>query len=708
MTYSDNTYITAQDLSFAGLLRRGDVKKSRVALQPIFEAFTNALEAIKIRKKIDENFNGKIEIKIYAQETTIENATDFHKLSITDNGIGFNNKEFKRFNTFNQDDKGFKNLGSGRIQYVLYFDKTSIKSVFQDNNKFYERDFTVSKKDIFVKQNNAIVLHNHCTEITEPVAIETTITFHALIENSPLYNEIDAKRLKEKLIERYIHYLCYNKTKLPQIKIEFYIQSHLEATEEISQNDIPDIDQSKTIPLTYSKLSPETNKIVKTDKTEDFIVDAFKISKNKLKENQLNLVSKGEIVEESDIKLQNLSVSDSISGFRYLFLVSSSYIDDRDTNVRGNLNIPSKDNYVNLFTPDSKEIFVEDIQQEVNTAIGAMYPQIEEIKQNHDEQLAQLKEMFLLDDDIANDISLSINDSESKILEKFYEAEAKKMAVLDSQIKQSIDNLEKLDTTSDNYQEDLKNATEKLVKVIPQQNKISLTHYVARRKIVLDLFDKIIAKKLLVQVNQKRNKDEQLIHNLIFQQHRSDSKNSDLWLLNEDFIYFGGTSEKKLKDITLNGISLLRDIKKLTEKEQQYRTSLNEDRYTKRPDILLFPEENKCIIIELKNPDVNVTDHLMQINNYAALIWNFSRPEFHFDTFYGYLIGENLNPTEVRMKDGDFKEAYKFDYAFRPNKVIPGIFVKGDAALYTEVIQYSTLLERAKKRNTIFIDKLQS
>jgi hypothetical protein len=34
------------------------------------------------------------------------------------------------------------------------------------------------------------------------------------------------------------------------------------------------------------------------------------------------------------------------------------------------------------------------------------------------------------------------------------------------------------------------------------------------------------------------------------------------------------------------------------------------------------------------------------------------------------------------------------------------MFVKGDASLYTEVIKYSTLLERAKLRNEIFIEKL--
>ena len=237
------------------------------------------------------------------------------------------------------------------------------------------------------------------------------------------------------------------------------------------------------------------------------------------------------------------------------------------------------------------------------------------------------------------------------------------------------------------------------------QNKASLTHYVARRKIVLELFDKIIKKHLLVQINDVRNKDEKLLHNLIFQQTTTNTEESDLWLVSEDFIYFKGSSEELLKDIKINGINLFRD--NLTPDEESFRTSLNENRYAKRPDILLFPDEGKCIIIEFKNPDVNVSEHLTQITNYASLIWNFARPEFKFETFYGYLIGEKINPIDVRFNDGDFKEAYNFDYLFRPHKSVPGFFNKGgDASLYTEVIKYSTLLERAKRRNEIFIKKL--
>ena len=46
MKYQENQFIIARDLSFVGVLH--DIKKSKTALQPIFEAFTNALEAIKL------------------------------------------------------------------------------------------------------------------------------------------------------------------------------------------------------------------------------------------------------------------------------------------------------------------------------------------------------------------------------------------------------------------------------------------------------------------------------------------------------------------------------------------------------------------------------------------------------------------------------------------------------------------------------------
>jgi hypothetical protein len=36
---------------------------------------------------------------------------------------------------------------------------------------------------------------------------------------------------------------------------------------------------------------------------------------------------------------------------------------------------------------------------------------------------------------------------------------------------------------------------------------------------------------------------EEILHNLIFQQSSNDPENSDLWLINEEFIYYKGYSE---------------------------------------------------------------------------------------------------------------------------------------------------------------------
>ncbi len=697
--YQDNQYIIPDGLYWPEILRK-DVSKSGTSLQPIFEAFTNSIEAIRDRRKFDTSHKGEIIIKIYSTETTVKDSFSFSSISIIDNGIGFNDEQFQRFNTFRDNRKNYKNLGSGRIQFVHYFDSTNVNSVFEQNKEFYEREFIVSKNSEFIK-HNSLVKHKFCKKI-DSGKTETKVTFTSLLEKSGVYDDLSELGLKTKLLERYIHYFCYNQNNLPIIKIEFYIHSKLKGESSITKTDIPKIDKKKLLKLQYSKKINAG--IEKGDKTENFQIDAFKIDKKLLKENKLNLVSKGEVIEESPVSLESLAGNDNIKGSKFLFLVSSNFIDDRDTHIRGVLNIPTKDSFAKDLFANEEEIFIEDIQNEVNNSISSMYPEIEDAKKKHIEEFTKLKEMFLLDDATAKEISISINDSETDILKKFYEAEAKKSASLDVKIKESIDGLEKLDTTSEGYSEQLEKEIQKLVKEIPLQNKVSLTQYVARRKLVLDLFNLINNRKLSAQINEDRNKDEKLLHNLIFQQTNSSSEDSDLWLINEDFIYFKGASEKLLKDIELDGVKLLRE--NLTEEEEVFRTALNENRYAKRPDILLFPEEGKCLIIEFKNPDVNVSDHLNQINNYAYLIWNFSNPQFKFETFFGYLIGEKVNTNDVRFHDGDFKEAYQFDYLFRANKVIPGLFVKGDAALYTEVIKYSTLYERAKRRNEIFIKKL--
>jgi hypothetical protein len=700
MAIADQTYIAATDLSFAGVLH--DVKKSRTALQPIWEAITNALESIKIRQQTNPAHEGKIAVNIYVSETTTD-SYEFVKLSVSDNGVGFNDHEFQRFNTYKLTSKGFKNLGSGRIQFVQYFDHTIFDSFFTQEGKNFRRKFTMSRKKEFLDKN-ALVYHDFCKETDVADGLTTTLTFITLLEDSNIYNSLTAETFKAFLIERYISYFCTNRDALPEITINFFVQGKIQSTVKVGASDIPGIEKTEIIHLPYKEISPSGQIVESADKTESFAIDAFKVSKEVLKTNQLKLSSKGEIIEESGVTIESLSEHDHIKGNKFLFIVSSGYIDSRDTNIRGQLNIPSQDNFSkggDLFSP--REIFIEDIQQRVNEKIIQMYPEIDEVKKNHLSQFTELKEMFGLYERTAEDIHISINDTETKILEKFYEAEARKAATIDASIKESIDKLNKLDTTADNYNEELKKEVNKLVKTIPIQNKISLTHYIARRKLVLDLFQKILDRSLEVQQSGRRF-DEALIHNLMYQQHSGDSESSDLWILSEDFIYFKGSSEEQLEQLTLDGKKVFKT--QFSEEVERYLTSLGENRKVKRPDILLFPEEGKCIIIEFKTPDTNVSQHLTQIDSYANLIRNYTEDEFQIVQFYGYLIGESIEPRDVLGRVSSYEHSYQFDYLFRPATKVIGFDGRSDGAIYTEVIKYSTLLKRAQQRNKIFLTKL--
>lgn len=582
--------------------------------------------------------------------------------------------------------------------------------MYQDNSGFKKRYFTLSKSGIFLKEN-AIIFYQHTVEVKDKAPV-TTLTLKGLLSENEqsIYNNLSVDKLKDELIFHYMMYFCARREVMPVIKIQHYIDQEFQKEVFISPEDTPGIDQQKDIKVCYSKLSSDGKSIEKTSNSETFHLKAFKINQEKLSENEIKLTSKEEIRDEIKIKLESLSPNDIINENRYLFLISGDYIDDKEGDTRGFLNIPSKDDFkkANKDQPDlfsEDEILLDDIQTKTNETVISLYDEIRMNTEKQKLEIEKLKSMFLLNEKTINSLRFNLNDPDEKILEKVYSADVKIMAEKDAEIKKNIDFLNELNPTSPTYESAFDNTISELVKTIPLQNRTVLTQYVARRKLVLDLFDKILSHQLKIQKTSPRNIDEKLLHNLIFQQSSKNPDKSDLWIVNEDFIYFKGASEGKLCDIEIDGQKIIKE--KLSDEEEKYRLSLDEDRLKKRPDILLFPDEGKCIIIELKNPDINLSEHLTQINRYASLIRNLAKDDFQFTTFYGYLIGQKVDAEDVRDHDADFKHAYHFDYVFRPNKTIAGKFGRSDGALYTEVIKYSTLLKRAKRRNEIFINKIK-
>lgn len=705
-------YVKAFGTRYDGRIQK--IAKSTDKLRPIYEAFINSYEAIK---NISE---GKITISIQFNKTLYSEKNEdleFDNITIEDNGIGFNNEEFTRFLNLDDTSKGIGNKGSGRVQFIHYFEKAEYESVFEDKSSstgFKKRVFTLSKNEAFLK-NNAIVRLDSDEEVLATASYTILKLSNPLEktgsqkqENRSFFKSLSTEDLKINIRNKFLALFCDNKNNLPEIKLQRTINCIVDFENEktITQKDIPNIDKSDRIDVYYSKINME-GKIEKSTNKEVLNFKSFKIPQNELAKNSIKLVSKGEIAKE--IKLDNLASDDLIDNNRYLFLLSGDIIDNAETDTRGgNLKIPTEAEFRKSYgEPDlfpEEIITIEEIRETANEKINVEYPEIIEHAEQKQMEIDALKDMFLLNDETIKKAKIKYTDDEETVLEKIYKADSELVAKKDIEIKKRIDALNQLTPNNADYQEKLAAEVKALTKEIPLQNRTSLTQYVARRKMILELFQKTLNYELDKFKNGGRI-DEKLLHNLIFQQTSNNPEDSDLWLIAEEFVHFEGVSETELKNITYKGEKIF--DKEFSENDQRYLNSIGEKRLEKRPDILLFPQEGKCLIIELKAPDVNVSEHLTQINFYASLIRNYTKDDLTITAFYGSLIGEDIEDRDVRGRISSFEHSVHLDYWFQPSQKVIDFSGRIDGSIYTEVIKYSTLLERAKLRNKIFIDKLE-
>lgn len=119
-------FIPAVDLNWRGVLK--GITKAADPYQPLYEAFTNSLEAIELRKSKGDHFSPSIFVDLFFNPDMDGKNTELVKLVVTDNGIGFDDVNFKRLQVFKDESKGFSNRGSGRLQLLHSFTKAQYES----------------------------------------------------------------------------------------------------------------------------------------------------------------------------------------------------------------------------------------------------------------------------------------------------------------------------------------------------------------------------------------------------------------------------------------------------------------------------------------------------------------------------------------------------------------------------------------------------
>ena len=698
-----NGAFVPQDISYPTLMKK-HVKKHSSYLQPIFEAISNSLEATSGKDDI-------ITIRINKAKTLNQEQYSFLSIDIIDTGIGFNDDNFGRLRRLYDESKGQNNFGTGRVQYLHFFNNTDIYSVFEEEGLKYKRRIVLSKNFYATQKSVIWSSEKEVVDIDTPIGTMVSFYYPLSDEDKEKYNELTTTELRDRILIHYLSRFCLNRDNLQQIKLEYYINSicDKDSVQVITGKDIPQPDYTDSVQVNYSKISVDGNTIIKTPNTEEFIINSYSLPCSIQKRNEVKLTSKNETVEVSGIDFSIIKDSPKINNSYLLFLISSSYLTQQDSDLRGQLAIYSKKDFLkkrNLFSGE-EQILTDDIEEKVTSSITTHYKSISKVKESFESQIDELAEMFSLDRRILNEVGYKAGDSDQSILKKVYEYNADISAKHDAGIKSVMDSLKELTPSSKDFKKKLNEKVKKVTELVPQINRTELVRYISKRKVILDLMQKTLDKQLDCQQKNSKGKKinhESFLHNILFSQHSDDPLDSNLWMINDDFIHYKGISESELRNIKVENELFFRED--LTKEELEELTAYNRDKLGNRPDILLFPKEHKCIIIELKSMDADVSKFVTQVSQYAGLIRQYAKDRFEITTFYAYLIGESFTLNEVKRANPFFKKAYYFDYLFCPNYPVDGGENRRDGEMYIEVIKYSTLLERAVFRNKIFTNKI--
>ncbi|KYP13743.1 hypothetical protein [Flavihumibacter sp. CACIAM 22H1] len=684
----------------------GLLKKSKNLHAPIFEAITNSFEAIAAKEYKDDE-TPYIKINFYYTTGLFEVIKKFSHLEIIDNGIGFDEPSFQRYRTLLDKSKGFKNRGSGRVQFLHRFDEVEIRSVFIDQGNYFERRFRSDEETLASN-----------TEKSPCILDETGSTiilrgFKPGTVNKESLDDVTIEDVQSAIKNKFLLKLYLDKKRQIQIVVNFYKNQQLEGSKTINSSDIAEPTNTGDLEINYLKFSDDNSEIkwIPSGNKESLQWAHWKLPENELSENGIFLCSKNVAIQS--VPFLKIKKNEVINGFRHLTVVYGEYL-DRAENVNDAVDkftIPTQREVEReaenvFFDRDAEYIFIDKIEEEVKKILPDIYTELKELKAQQDHRIEYFAELYGVPMEIANAANIDISDSNKKIVEKIFKKQAEVAAKENYKIQEIYESLIELNPTDPKYQAELGKKSSQLLELIPQQNKNELSRYVIRREMVTKILGLILKNSLAYQniprVKGERTDKEALIHDLVFKRKKDTEALNDLWILNEEFVHYSGYSDTPLNQIVLPDGSYL--FPKNIDEDALMSQFRIENRKTGRPDIFLFPEDGKCILVEFKAHDIDLSDHLNQLTRYCNLIANTATQKI--DSFYCYLIGQVVSILDL---PGDYLKTVNGDYV-KPEQAVKSIKPnnEGDTIghIYQEVVVLSNIEQRASRRNKSFADKL--
>lgn len=666
------------DTSLKGRLRNTTLPVTN-ALFPVFEAVVNSIHSIDDLKKGDENYVGKIVVKVIRSDQTSafeEVKPEISGFEIIDNGIGFTDENFKSFKTLDSDYKiDLGGRGIGRLLWLKAFTSVKIFSVFIENLKYFEREFPFDLQNEITNGNRKQSKSNELT---------TSISLNHIKKNYLVYLPKTIETISRNILEHCLWYF---------IRIggapDIFIEDGQESISLQHEFDNLMIDSSK--------------KDVFEIKNEKFELTHLKLKSTQQNRHAIKYGAADRVVKEEGLTgkipgLYGYLKDDFDNNFAYICFVTSTFLTENVSQERLNFTIP--ENAEGLF-PD--EISFTDIRDNTLKNVKEfLEPFLSESKK---EGLAKVDNFVEKKAPRYKSIIKRIPEFEKYVDPNISDRE------LDLKLHSHLMTMES-ELISEGHNllvpqalEDKEDYTKRIDAYLSKASDIKmydLANYVTHRKVILDLLFAAISK----DGNGKYSKED-VLHKLIMpMQVTSDDvsfDDSNLWLLDERLAFHNFLSSDK----TLNS------------------APITSSKSTKEPDILalnvydnpLLVSDNNNLplasitVIEIKRPMRNdakageVKDPVEQALGYLKRVrtgnvkTKTGRPIPNCENIPGFCyIISDLTPTIKERCD-------LLDLQITADKMGYFGFHK-TYKCYIEVISYDRLFNMAKERNTSFFNKL--
>lgn len=615
-------------------------------------------------------------------------------LSVSDNGVGFGEKEREAYvtsHTSYKDDFFGVGLefarGTGRFQYFKAFENVEIKSRPRFDGS-YVASTSFSSRSGFLKKDS-FNLRPHSNEKFGTVIRLTGASSDIIrgiegdfegTENS----QQKAAKIKAQLLRIFHLRLLLVAKKRGNFSIEIEVDDGKSLGFcRISEVDVPE-------PLQVVPISIRSGENNFNFNLSHFTFDDDLQLTNK---NEAWLVARNSPVEDVSRSVLGSDKAEKISiqNAFHLFLLEGELLDLYVTDERDGFNLPASESELNL---SGREILsTEKIKERLHWKIAEL---VNIPKWTKEDTIEEAYKVFGVTSDALARFNIKVQTGESgrKLAQRTLKKAQEEIVEDTRSLIELSEAIKGIDASSSDYEQKLDKIVSLYVDSFEPLALSGLAQLTTRRAAVVDILKDYTQRKSLADIK------EEVFHSVLFPMGSSshDQVRHDLWLLGEDFYIFDHVASDK-------ALSTYEDRKgnKLFDPRIDLKIKDLANRYTRdekalRPDIAVFTEDETAIIVELKKPSRVLNDAVDEIVDYAGVLAEYSNSRLK--RFYGVGIGGHINKRNAPGTEFADGSGYFGNNAVRNEA---GVNI---GSIYWEIYSYDIVAERASKRVKAYRDQL--